>query len=163
MGGENSYEMKQELFMKMERIKTFLSIKQRPEIKKKLLEIENLFEDINFRFLKINNHVGEVERAKETALKVNHDLNTQILKRVDMVAQQTNGIRIERIHTKEELFDDITNEMKGIQEAHAARVNDLEEQLKITRNQSKVHYKDYLNLKTEMEREKVMCSQGTQL
>lgn len=149
--------------MKMERIKTFLSIKQRPEIKKKLLEIENLFEDINFRFLKINNHVGEVERAKETALKVNHDLNTQILKRVDMVAQQTNGIRIERIHTKEELFDDITNEMKGIQEAHAARVNDLEEQLKITRNQSKVHYKDYLNLKTEMEREKVMCSQGTQL
>lgn len=149
--------------MKMERIKTFLSIKQRPVAKKKLLELDGLLEDLNFRFLKANKRIDELERAKESAYKINTDLNNQILKRVDIVAQQTKNIQIERIHSKGELFNSIAKEMDDIHKAHTIRVANLEKQVHEFKKQAKMNYVSYLNLKSELEREKEMCDKGTQL
>lgn len=96
MGGLNDEEESKSLFMKNERFKTFLKIKQRNELVQGLKSLENLQDDLKHRFLKMNNRLDEYENKNETLIKVNKQINSDILKRIEKVKEETSGIKAER-------------------------------------------------------------------
>ena len=95
--------------MNMQKIKTFLQIKGRKHLLRSLDGMEQLQEDLKFRFLRMNNHLDALENQNKTLSKVNEEVNDKILKRIKTVAFDTATIQTERVHTKDEIFEAIEN------------------------------------------------------
>ena len=96
MGGLNSKEQTKAIFMNIERIKTFLTIKKRFKMLKALQDVENLSEDLKFRFGKINNKYDELIKKNEGIEKINDRINQTIMQRVSQVAKESMKIQEER-------------------------------------------------------------------
>lgn len=96
MGGLNTKEESKSLFMKNERVKTFLEIKQRSELVQSLKNVENLMEDLKFRFLKMNSKLDEIEQKNDILNKVNGNMNEELLKKIEKIRDETSGIKAER-------------------------------------------------------------------
>lgn len=96
MGGPNSEEENKQLFMKNERVKTFLQIKQRNELVGALKGVENLMDDLKHRFFKMNSRLDELEKQNEMLNRVIKEIDDGMVKRVEKIEMETSGIKKER-------------------------------------------------------------------
>lgn len=163
MGGLNSEELSKELYMNMQKTKTFLSIKGRKQLLRGLDGIEQLQEDLKFRFLKMNNHLDSLEKQNKALEEVNEEVNEKILKRIKTVAFDTANIKTERVHTKEEVFKAINKELTTMQENTNEERKQLEDQISELRSQNKVYQLEILEYEKEKEDPKEYVDKGVQL
>ena len=163
LGEGNTTEDLQELFIQAERIKAFLHLRKRSPIIKKLLAIDNLFEDIKFRCQNANSKIELLERSKLTIEKTNDEVYSKIIQRINSVAEQTGVVKTERIHTKAELFEAINKEIEIMENTSQAKIKQLTEQLTLIKKQYRDSYSRCMELEQEKSQEKVLCDKGTQL
>lgn len=163
MGGLNTEEETNDLYMNMQKIKTFLQIKGRKHLLRGLDGMEQLQEDLKFRFLKMNNHLDILEKQNQTLIDVNKEVNSKILGRIKTVAFDTANIKTERVHTKEEIFETIEKELATLEGNALEEKTNLEEQLSEMRAQSKVQQLQIMEFEREKEDPREYADKGVQL
>ena len=163
MGGLNTAQESNTLYMNMQKIKTFLQIKGRKHLLKGLDGIEHLQEDLKFRFMKMNNHLDTLEKQNKILKAVNSEVNQKILTRIKTVAFDTANIKTERVHTKDEIFEAIDKELKTMEGNALEERKNLEQQLSDLRSQNKVLQLEVLEYEREKEDPREYADKGVQL
>ena len=163
MGGLNSEEESNQLFMNMQKIKTFLQIKGRKLLLKSIYSLEKLQNDLKTRFIALQDHLSVLEKQKNDLLVINEDINSQIMGRINNIAQETKNIQIERVKSKDEIFLVIEKELKCMQDNATEERKQLETQLGEIKVQNKVLNVQLANYAEKATEKRVFVDKGVQL
>lgn len=112
MGGANSKKDNSFFDLEFRRILTFLKIKNRKRLVNNACQLKNLMDDLKQKFENLNSEISYLKSQQSILKNINLKVLKDIKNRIYKIDCETDDIQAERILSKDEIFDIVSEEMK---------------------------------------------------